>query len=186
MQELDRYSKAEAVAEAMLFAAGDLVSLEDLAMVLTLKYKEVEKVMDRLAARYEARGGGILIRRIEKGYQLATRPELHEDLRVYFEETSTAPLSRAALETLTIIAYNQPITRGGLEIIRGVNSDSVLAKLVERGLVCEKGRSESPGRPMLYGTTELFLKSTGLSSLADLEKYDPGIPAQETTPDEEV
>jgi segregation and condensation protein B len=148
--------------------------------------KEVEKVMERLTARYEARGGGLLIRRIEKGYQLATRPELHEDLRVYFEETSTAPLSRAALETLTIIAYNQPITRGGLEIIRGVNSDSVLAKLVERGLVCEKGRSESPGRPMLYGTTELFLKSTGLSSLADLEQYDPGVPVQTQPDDEEV
>lgn len=186
MQELDRYSKAEAVAEAMLFAAGDVVSLEDLAMVLTLKYKEVEKVMDRLEARYEAQNGGIMLRRVDKGYLLSTRPELHEDMRVYFEETSTAPLSRAALETLTIIAYNQPITRGGLEIIRGVNSDSVLAKLVERGLVCEKGRSESPGRPMLYGTTELFLKSTGLSSLADLEKYDPGIPAPENTPDEEV
>lgn len=179
MNEAARYSKAEAVAEAMLFAAGDVVSLEDLAMVLTMKYKEVEQVMERLAMRYDARNGGIILRKVDKGYQLSSRPDLHEDLRVYFEETSCAPLSRAALETLTIIAYNQPITRGGLEIIRGVNSDSVLAKLVERGLVCEKGRSESPGRPMLYGTTALFLKSTGLSSLEDLEKYDPGVPARE-------
>ncbi len=186
MSELERYSKGEAVAEAMLFAAGDVVSLEDLAMVLTMKYKEVEKVMDRLAKRYEARNGGIILRKVDRGYQLSSRPDLHDDLRVYFEETSNAPLSRAALETLTIIAYNQPITRGGLEIIRGVNSDSVLAKLVERGLVCEKGRSESPGRPMLYGTTELFLKSTGLSSLDDLEKYDPGVPTSEVVNHEEA
>lgn len=184
MNEAEHYSRMEAVAEAMLFAAGDVVSLEDISMVLRLKYKETEVIMERLAARYEARRGGIILRKVDKGYQLSSRPELHEELRSYFEETSSAPLSRAALETLTIIAYNQPITRGGLEIIRGVNSDSVLAKLVERGLVCEKGRSESPGRPMLYGTTALFLKSTGLSSLEDLQKYDPGIPEAEVSDDE--
>ncbi len=186
MNEAEHYSRAEAVAEALLFAAGDLVTLDDLSMVLTMKYKEVERVMERLAMRYEARNGGIILRKVDKGYQLSSRPDLHDDLRVYFEESSAAPLSRAALETLTIIAYNQPITRGGLEIIRGVNSDSVLAKLVERGLVCEKGRSETPGRPVLYGTTTLFLKSTGLSSLEDLQQFDPGVPVSESTADNEA
>ena len=83
---------------------------------------------------------------------------------------TSSPLSRSALEALTIIAYNQPITRGGVEIIRGVNSDSVISTLLERGLVCEVGRSESPGRPMLYGTTDLFLKSAGITDIDELQK----------------
>ena len=77
------------------------------------------------------------------------------------------------MEALTIIAYNQPITRGGVEIIRGVNSDSVVSTLLERGLICEKGKSDSPGRPVLYGTTELFLKSAGLSDIEELRNVIP-------------
>ncbi len=161
-------SRTEAIAEALLFAAGDIVSLEDISIVLKLTKQETETVLARLAARLCAQGSGILLRRIGDGYQFSTRPDLHEALRDYFEAPLSQSLSRAALETLTVIAYNQPITRAGIEMIRGVNSDGVLGKLLERGLVEEMGRSENPGRPMLYGTTEVFLKSIGISDLSQL------------------
>lgn len=182
--EDNRMSHSESLAEALLFASGDIVSLEDISIVLKLKYSETEEVLKKLAARYESMNSGIILRKIDDGYQLASRPQLHEEIKSYFEEVTNAPLSRAAMETLTIIAYNQPITRGGIEIIRGVNSDGVLSKLIERGLVCEKGKSENPGRPVLYGTTSLFLKSVGLESLDELSKFDPGTGTAEDNPDE--
>ena len=95
-------------------------------------------------------------------------PDYYEDLCAYFQETATGNLSRAAMETLTIIAYNQPVTRAGIEMVRGVNSDGILAKLAERGLIEERGKADSPGRPILYGTTDLFLKSIGISNLSEL------------------
>lgn len=124
--------------------------------------------MQRLSARYAARKGGILLRTVGDGWQLSSNPDYYEDLSAYFQETASGNLSRAAMETLTIIAYNQPVTRAGIELVRGVNSDGVLAKLVERGLVVECGKADSPGRPALYATTELFLKSIGLGDLSQL------------------
>ncbi len=170
---LDRMSHSEAVAEALLFAAGSPVETEDMAVVLKLKNSEVESLMEKLGRYYENHNSGLVIKKIRNSYQLASRPELHDELKVHFEQVTNAPLSRAALEALTIIAYNQPITRGGVEIIRGVNSDSVLSTLFERGLICEKGKSESPGRPVLYGTTDLFLKSAGLESVDQLREIIP-------------
>lgn len=168
MTENKPASRTEALAEALLFAAGDGVSLTDAAIVLKLDKKEAAGVMERLAEQYESRNGGILLRRINDTYQLCSRPDLHEDLRDYFEKPKGQGLSRAAMETLSIIAYNQPITRSGIELVRGVNSDSVLLKLIDRGLVYECGRSENPGRPMLYGTTDTFLQSMGISDLSML------------------
>ena len=162
------YSKNEATAEALLFASGGVVEPESICLVLKVKKDEAEEVMKRLMARYERRKGGIIIRKVGDGWQLSSNPAYYDDLCVYFQETATGNLSRAAMETLTIIAYNQPVTRAGIEMVRGVNSDGVLAKLVERGLVEERGKADSPGRPTLYGTTDLFLKSLGISNLNEL------------------
>ena len=167
---LDRLSRKEAVAEALLFAAGSPVREDELALVLKIRTEEVAGVIDRLSAFYAAHHSGLLIKHIHDSYQLASRPEFRDDLKPHFEQVTSSPLSRSALEALTIIAYNQPITRGGVEIIRGVNSDSVISTLLERGLICEVGRSESPGRPMLYGTTDLFLKSAGITDIDELLK----------------
>ena len=173
--DVDRshYSHSEALAEALLFAAGTSVTLEDIAVVLKLKYKEAEAVLEKLSEKYASLGSGLVIKKFNGSYQLASRPALHDELKPHFEQISSAPLSRSALEALTIIAYNQPITRGNVEIIRGVNSDSVISTLLDRGLICEVGRSESPGRPVLYGTSTLFLKSSGLESIEELKAVSP-------------
>lgn len=163
-----KYSKNEAIIEALLFATGEKVTIDEMSVALKLTRKETEIVAQRLLSRYENRGGGVIMRKLTDGYILSTRPDLHEDIRDYFEMATMSSLSRAAMETLSIIAYNQPITRAGIEMVRGVNSDGVLAKLLERGFVCEKGRKDTPGRPMLYGTTELFLKSLGIADLSQL------------------
>lgn len=162
------YSKNEATAEALLFASGGVVTVDNICLVLKIKKNEAEAVMNRLIAKYDSRKGGIVLRKIGDGWQLSSSPDYHDDLCVYFQETATGNLSRAAMETLTIIAYNQPVTRAGIEMVRGVNSDGILSKLLERGLVEERGKADSPGRPILYGTTELFLKSIGISDLSEL------------------
>ena len=162
------YSRNEAAVEALLFASGGIVTIEDVCLVLKTKKSEALDVMNRLEAIYAKRKGGIILRKVNEGWQLSSNPDYYDDLCVFFQETATGALSKAAMETLTIIAYNQPVTRAGIEMVRGVNSDGVLAKLVERGLVTERGKADSPGRPTLYGTTDLFLKSIGISSLQEL------------------
>ena len=164
----DTYTRNEAAAEALLFASGGVIRTEDVCLVLKVKKSEAEDVMKRLSEKYAARKGGIILRTVEDGWQLSSNPEYYDDLGAYFQESASGNLSRAAMETLTIIAYNQPVTRAGIEMVRGVNSDGVIAKLAERGLIEERGRADSPGRPMLYGTTELFLKSVGIKDLSEL------------------
>ena len=174
---IDRLSRREALAEALLFAAGSPVREDELALVLKIRTEEVDGVVERLDAFLTAHNSGIMIKKIHDSYQLASRPEFRDDLKPHFEQVASSPLSRSALEALTIIAYNQPITRGGVEIIRGVNSDSVVSTLLERGLICEAGKSDSPGRPMLYATTDLFLKSAGVKDIDELRRVNP-LPAQ--------
>lgn len=181
----ENYTKKEAIAEALLFASGGVITAEDVSLVLKERKQEAEEVLKRLALRYEARRGGILLRRVQGGWQLSSNPDYYEDLGAYFEESASGTLSRAAMETLTIVAYNQPVTRAGIEMVRGVNSDGVLAKLVERGLVTECGKADSPGRPTLYGTTELFLKSVGINDLSELPEITEDAPAEEEKETEE-
>ncbi|MBO4327598.1 MAG: SMC-Scp complex subunit ScpB [Clostridia bacterium] len=169
----DRLSHAESLAEALLFAAGSPVLTEDIAYILKVSSREAESVLSRLSAYYESHNSGLVLKKVNQSYQLASKSVLHDELKPYFEQVSALPLSRSALEALTIIAYNQPITRGGVEIIRGVNSDSVVSTLLERGLICEKGKSDSPGRPVLYGTTDLFLKSAGIADIDELRTVIP-------------
>lgn len=174
-------SRNEALLEALLFASGEPVDFADIASVLKLSNKETEEVIEKLKADYESRNGGIALRRIKKGYQLYSKPEFHDDMRDYFAKPRAQGLSRAAMETLSIIAYNQPITRNGIEIVRGVNSDSVLLTLIDRGYIYESGRSETPGRPILYSTTEAFLRAMGIEDLEQLPPLEAADTAQEET-----
>lgn len=158
----------EAVIEGLLFAAGDPLELEKIAEILELDKKTAKLILGNMVANYRNSKRGIMIREIDGSYQLCTRFEHYDYIRRLFEPRQKQALSQAAFETLAIIAYNQPITRTKIEQIRGVNSDSAVTRLVERNLVREAGRLDSPGKPMLYETTEEFLRSFGFKSLKDL------------------
>ena len=153
--------------ENILFAAGDSVGISELAQVLEISEAELEDVLEQEKARRE-KGYGLVIRRLEDRVQLATRPQYAKLLQEIFGSKSGEELSRAMLETLSIIAYKQPITRGEIEELRGVNTSYILNALQEKGLIVEAGRKEALGRPILYATSEEFLRHFGLSSTKDL------------------
>lgn len=158
----------EAVVEGLLFAAGDPVSLEKLAEILELDRKTARLFLNNMTVSLQNSKRGIMMREIDGSYQLCSRPEHHEYIRRLMEPRQKQALSQAAFETLSIVAYNQPVTRARIEMIRGVNSDSAITRLLERNLIRESGRMDTPGRPMLYETTDEFLRSFGFSSVKDL------------------
>lgn len=158
----------EAVIEGMLFAAGDPVPLEKLAEILELDKKTARLIVNNMAASIQNSKRGVLLRELDGCYQLCSRPEHYEYIRKLVEPRQKQALSQAAFETLSIVAYNQPVTRARIETIRGVNSDSAITRLVERNLIKEAGRLDAPGKPMLYETTEEFLRSFGFKSVKDL------------------
>ncbi len=157
-----------ALLEALLFAAPGPLSLEVLSAASGLSEEEAAALLARLGEHYAREGHGIQLVAVAGGYQLRTRPEYHQHLVRLAGTEKRHGLSRAALETLGIVAYLQPVTRAEVERLRGVRSDHVLSVLLERGLIAEVGRASSPGRPALYGTTPFFLEFFGLKSLADL------------------
>ncbi len=158
----------EAVVEGLLFAAGDPVTLTKLAEILELDKKTAKRFLDNMSLSLQNSRRGILMREIEGSYQLCSRPEHHEYIRKLVEPRQKQALSQAAFETLSIVAYNQPVTRARIEMIRGVNSDSALIRLIERNLVREAGRLDSPGKPLIYETTDEFLRSFGFRSVKEL------------------
>lgn len=158
----------EAVIEGMLFAAGDPVALEKIADILELDRKTARLILSNLAVSIQNSKRGILLRELDGCYQLSSRPEHYEFIRKLVEPRQKQALSQAAFETLSIIAYNQPVTRARIEMIRGVNSDSAITRLVERNLIKEAGRLDTPGKPMVYETTEEFLRSFGFKSIKEL------------------
>jgi len=160
--------KIKIIIEALLFAAGDEVLAADIAKVTGTELKEVASIMHHMMKDYNAEPRGIMIRQIDDAYQLCTKKEYYEDIKSYFEPRHTSYLSNAAMEALAIIAYNQPITRAQVENIRGVNCDSVINRLMDKNMIHEAGKSDAPGRPVLFGTTTGFLRALGLSSLDDL------------------
>jgi segregation and condensation protein B len=149
------------------------------AQTLEVDRKAVEVELDALAAEYEARPSGIVLRNVAGGWRLSTHPDAKPFVERFVLSSRHARLTKAALETLSIIAYKQPVTRHQISAIRGVDSDGVLRALVDRGLVAEVGREEAPGRPMLYGTTPEFLERLGLDSLASLPPLAPLLGARE-------
>lgn len=165
--------KIKAVIESILFAMGESVSLDRICEALEIDRKNAEIIMEKMQSEYENDNSrGIKILRLEDNFQLCTKTEYYSYIRTVAEKKSKVTLSNAALEVLSIVAYNQPVTRSSIEFIRGVNSDGSLSKLVELGLAEEKGRLDAPGRPILFGTTEEFLRCFGLTSLSSLPAVD--------------
>lgn len=160
----------EARVEALLFVAEDPPSIAQLARALEAPPEAVEAALDALHERLKDRG--LRLQRKGDRVQLVTAPEAAEDVRRFLGLNATPRLSTAALETLAIIAYRQPITRAEIEAIRGVNCEGVLRTLLAKGLIEEVDRAEGPGRPIRYGTTFLFLQHFGLRSLSDLPPLD--------------
>ncbi len=161
--------------EAMLFAAGDPVEVAKLAEVLELDIETVTKMLGHLSAMYDERNSGLMLIKIENKYQLCTREAYSESVRKLLEIKKNAPLSNAAFEVLAIVAYNKTVTRSFIEQVRGVDCSGSIASLVQKGLIEEKGRLDLPGRPLIYGTTDRFLRCFSLNSLEDL----PDLPKTE-------
>lgn len=170
-QETLSLPSIEAALEAVLFVAAGPVALNQLVETLAVPLSAVELALQALS-EHLSNGHGMRLQRHEGRVQLTTAPELAAVVERFLGIEATARLSRAALETLAIVAYRQPITRPGVDAIRGVNSDGVMKSLLAKGLIQEMGRAEGPGRPILYGTTAEFLQYFGLSSLRDLPPFD--------------
>ena len=152
--------------EALLFVAPGAVNPAQLATALEISVEEVEFGLEELASAYEQRG--LRLQRHADQVQLTTAPELASLIERFLGLELTSRLSRAALEALAIVAYQQPVTRPQVDAIRGVNSDAVLKSLLHKGLIQETGRAETPGRPILYSSTSEFLQHFGLNSLDEL------------------
>jgi segregation and condensation protein B len=152
--------------EALLFAAPSSVTLAQLSGVLEMPLPEIEKGLVELQERYSQ--GGLRLQRHQGRIQLTTAPEAAPLVERFLGLDATSHLSRAALETLAMIAYQQPVTRPEIDAVRGVNSDGVLKSLLNKGLIQETGRAERPGRPILYSTTPDFLQHFGLNSREEL------------------
>jgi segregation and condensation protein B len=165
-------SDLKAIVEALIFASPEPVTLKALAKLLDTEPREdIAAAIEQIKQDYEG-PGGLQIVEVAGGYQIVTRPELHEWVRRLFHERTTQKLSVAALETLAVIAYKQPVTAPEVAEIRGVTNTGVVGTLVERRLVKVVGRKQVVGRPFLYGTTREFLERFGLNDLSDLPKVE--------------
>ena len=164
---MDR-EQLKAAIEAVLFTMGGAVELKLLAAAVELEPEETKELVEELAAEYDADMRGMKITRLDDSYQMCTRKEYYEALIRVASQPKRHVLSDVVLETLSIIAYKQPITRTEIEQIRGVKSDHAVNKLVEYGLIEEAGRLNAPGRPILFKTTETFLRNFGLPTLEEL------------------
>lgn len=174
-------SHIPAAIEALLFVSDEPVGALVLADMLEVDVKTVQKALDVLRERLSDEESGVQLREVAGGWRLYTHPRYHALIEKYVISWDTRRLSQAALETLAVIAYCQPITRAGIASVRGVNSDSPVNSLVEKGLVREAGKdSSSPGQPMLYATTRSFLEKFGLASVRDLPDIDQFAPDEES------
>lgn len=174
----ERYADMMSAIEALLFVSDEPVSAARLAEMLDASPVEVDELLVMLAAEYMDDNRGMQLREVAGGWRFYTHPAHHEVIERYVVSWDTRRMSQAALEALAIIAYHQPVTRAGVNAIRGVNSESVVSSLVEKGLVRETGR-EKPGGAILYGTTRTFLERFGLKSVKDLP------PLEDFAPDDE-
>lgn len=161
------YSHFKKHIEALLFASGNPITAKKIAQLLEIPEEHIELLINQLIGEMTAEDRGLMIVKVAAGYQLCTKPELSTVVKKLAQVQDTK-LSLAAMETLSIIAFKQPITKLEIEHIRGVKVDKVLTKLLERQMIKELGRKEAIGRPIIYGTTDEFLKSFGLNDLQDL------------------
>lgn len=161
-------NKLKSIIEAILFAAGRLVSKKELVLSLEIPEEDIENIICSMQEQYQKEERGIEIIKIEQSYQLCTKKELYDFIYPVLDKRNKPNLSNAALETLSIIAYNPKITRPEIESIRGVTADACVYKLLEYGLVEEAGKTDLPGKPMSYKTTNEFLRMFGYTSLEQL------------------
>ena len=163
-----RLSELEAVVESLPFIAGDAVPLTSIAQTIELDKATAKAIVLSLADKYEQENRGLRIVEIDGSYQMCTAAECFEYIRNMYQSPQRQGLTQSLLETLAIVAYKQPITRAQVEGIRGVSSDHAIAKLVEKRLICEVGRLDTPGRPILFGTSSEFLRYFGFKSIEEL------------------
>ncbi len=171
-----KLNEGVSVIEAVLFAHGDPIESEKLCAAAGIEEDTLEKLIALLSDRYESTSSALKIIKLGDCYQLVTRSDYSEYIRAAMETKKNTPLSPAAMEVLTIVAYNQPVTKGFIEHIRGIDSSSVVNSLVEKDLLEEAGRLDVPGRPLAYKTTSTFLRCFQLSSIDDL----PPLPGSES------
>lgn len=168
--------------EAVIFAGGEPITLDKLVEAMQLDAGSVLTLLELLQKKLDAPDSGIRLLKLDDAYQLCTKAQYADYVRRAFEIRRNTPLSQAALEVLAVVAYNQPVTKAFVEQVRGVDCSGVIGSLSEKGLIEEKGRLDLPGRPLLYGTTAVFLRCFGLSSLEEL----PPLPEQENPPENPV
>ncbi len=160
--------------EAILFTMGESVEVSRIAQALGYDEETVMNVINNLRERYEDESFGVQILELDGSFQMCTKPSMYESIIKITNVPKKIVLTDVLLETLSIIAYKQPITKQEIENIRGVNSDHSVNKLMEYNLICEVGRKNAPGRPCMFGTTEEFLRNFGISSLDELPLIKPG------------
>lgn len=182
MEDLDALDPNElkGALEAMLVASSDPTPATDFARVLGVAPGEVVEALGDLSAEYQDKGRGLALREVAGGWRLFTPPAYHDQVEALVLSWDTRKLTQAALETLAVIAYLQPVTRDGVRAVRGVNSDGTIASLVDKGLVREAGRDQARGNAILYGTTRSFLERFGLRGVRDLPPLEDFAPDEET------
>ncbi len=166
-------AQAEAAVEAILFTMGESVEISRLAEVIGEDLRTTKKIIKGLMERYQEENHGIALVQFDDAVQLCTKAEMYPYLIQIAKTPRKITLSDTVLETLSIIAYKQPVTRMEIEKVRGVSCDFAINKLLEYDLICELGRLDAPGRPLLFGTTEQFLRCFGVSSLEELPELNP-------------
>lgn len=177
--EIENY---KSIIEAILFAAGRIVNINELISCLEIGEDDIIAIIDSLKNDYNSNNRGIEIIKIENGYQMCTKKEYYKYLYPIFDKKSKPNLSNAALETLAIIAYNPKVTRAEIEAIRGVSSDGTIYKLLEYGLIEVAGKLNIPGKPICYKTTDVFLRNFGLENLEEL----PTLPKYKMDENEQI
>ena len=172
MEEVE-INKLEGVIEAILFTMGESVELNKIAAAIEHDEETTRKIIHRMMDKYDAEDRGVRIIELEDAFQMCTKTQMYEYLIRVAKQPKKYVLTDVLLETLSIIAYKQPVTKLEIEKIRGVKSDHAVNKLVEYNLVCERGRMDAPGKPILFGTTEEFLRSFSIQSVEDLPSLNP-------------
>ena len=176
------FSKEQAIIESMLFAAGREVSVKEFMNIFEISSEDIDKIILNMKNEYDRRNSGIEIIKVDDKYQLCTRKEYYEFIYPLFDNRAKPNISNAALETLSIIAYNPNVTRSEIEAIRGVNVDGTVYKLLEFDLIEESGKLDAPGRPTMYKVTSKFMKMFGISSLDEL----PELPRYKLDENEQI
>ncbi|MGO5052227.1 SMC-Scp complex subunit ScpB [Lachnospiraceae bacterium LCP25S3_G4] len=165
--------RLEGIIEAILFAMGDSVELDKIALAVEHDKETTRKIIHNMMDKYESEERGVHIIELEDSFQMCTKVDMYDFLIKIAKQPKKYTLTDVQLETLSIVAYKQPVTRLEIEKIRGVKSDHAMNRLIEYNLVCEVGRLDAPGRPLLFGTTEEFLRRFGVQSLDDLPSLNP-------------